>query len=186
MQPIYQIAKNRFNLVMALTINEIRKTNLLILIDEVGKKSAIAKLADTDPAYISQVLSENPKHSRNIGEDFARKLESGCGKPRGWMDQYHPRNVVGNLNATLEGAGGHFEGQINNNLAALIATSSPNTRSILETLAKADIEGRLTDQDLKLLESIIQHLTSPQPSKQTEKPSYGKLLDEAEKNKPIE
>ncbi|WAR46936.1 hypothetical protein [Methylomonas rapida] len=182
MQPIYQIAKTRFNLVMALTINEIRKTNLLILIDEVGKKSTIAKLADTDPAYISQVLSENPKHSRNIGEDFARKLENGCGKPRGWMDQYHPRNAVGNLNATLEGVGGHFQGQINNNLAALIATSSPNTRSILETLAKADQEGYLTDQDLKLLESIIQRLTSPHPLRKREKPSYGKLLDEAQKN----
>ena len=73
---------------MNMTNDEIRKNNLLLLIKEVGKKSVLAKLADTDPAYISQVLSKGSK-KRNIGDDFARKLEVGCNKPRGWMDVRH-------------------------------------------------------------------------------------------------
>ncbi|MBE0436952.1 MAG: helix-turn-helix transcriptional regulator [Methylomicrobium sp.] len=74
---------------MNLTSNEIRKLNLLLLIDEIGKKSDLAKIADTDPAYISQILSQ--KNPRNIGDDLARKLEKGCRKPRGWMDAYHDK-----------------------------------------------------------------------------------------------
>lgn len=86
---IYQFAKQRFTSAMNLTNNEIRKLNLLLLIDEVGKKSDLAKIADTDPAYISQILSK--KNPRNIGDDLARKLEKGCRKPRGWMDTYHDK-----------------------------------------------------------------------------------------------
>ncbi len=165
MQPIYQFAKNRFNLVMALTINEIRKTNLLILIDEVGKKSAIAKLADTDPAYISQVLSENPKHSRNIGEDFARKLESGCGKPRGWMDQYHPRNVVGHINATLDGAGGAFQGQVDTQAKPPIIDEDawkqlpPKNRALIEDLLIGSTSGKLKEDHVKVIQNMLDALS---------------------------
>lgn len=69
------------------TIVEIRKENLQLLIKAVGKKSELAHLAQTDPAYISQVLSE--KTNRNIGDSLARKLETACKKPRGWLDKTH-------------------------------------------------------------------------------------------------
>jgi phage repressor protein C with HTH and peptisase S24 domain len=87
---IYQNAKFVFNLRMTLTINEIRKLNLQILIAEIGgKKSKLATMADTDPAYISQILSTKGKKPRNMGDDLARKLEIACKKPRGWMDTFH-------------------------------------------------------------------------------------------------
>lgn len=87
---IYQNAKFVFNSRMALTNNEIRKLNLLILIAEIGgKKSELAAMAETDPAYISQILSTTAKKPRNIGDELARKLETACNKPRGWMDTFH-------------------------------------------------------------------------------------------------
>lgn len=133
---------------MNLTNNEIRKQNLLILIKEVGKKSDLAKLADTDPAYISQVLSEKTK--RNIGDDFARKLEKGCKKPRGWMDVYHsieenklPKDI---------------------NLSALMSSASPRTHTTLEAIEKAWQEGKLTEEDLKLLDTIARRLAHDKSS----------------------
>lgn len=93
---------------MNMTNDEIRKANLAILIGEVGKKSDLAKMADTDPAYISQVLST--KKPRNIGDDFARKLEAACGKPRGWMDAPHNQDQSAiKIDANAELVGGFEE-----------------------------------------------------------------------------
>jgi hypothetical protein len=91
--PIYLNAKCVSNYEMEKTIDKIRKENLLTLIAETGKKSKLADLADTNAAYISQLLSKNPKKIRNIGDDLARKLESACGKTRGWMDTDHDKFI---------------------------------------------------------------------------------------------
>lgn len=159
---IYQFAKQRFTSAMNLTNNEIRKLNLLLLIDEVGKKSDLAKIADTDPAYISQILSK--KNPRNIGDDLARKLEKGCRKPRGWMDTYHdktptkqtalqqPTDSNAAPTTTLEDNGQWTE------LAHLMATATPRTHAILETIAQAWRDGALTEDDLKLLDTIARRL----------------------------
>jgi len=85
---IYHFANYCLNDIMTNTINDIRRINLIRLIDETGlKKGKFAEKVDTAPAYISQIISE--KTDRNMGDDLARKIEISLGKPRGWMDVLH-------------------------------------------------------------------------------------------------
>lgn len=76
------------------TIAEIRLDNLEVLIAEFGTQDRVAELAETSPVYISQLRnkakdSKTGKH-RQIGDPMARKLEAGCGKELGWMDNPQP------------------------------------------------------------------------------------------------
>jgi len=86
------------------TIEEIRLTNLRLLIEEcesviVGKKTyragtatALAIKCKTSSSYLSQILIrfKNPSGSvREVGTELARKLEKGSNKPLGWMDVKH-------------------------------------------------------------------------------------------------
>lgn len=47
-------------------------------------KAEFARKVGTDPAYISQILSE--KTSAEIGGTLARKIEKAYALTRGWMD----------------------------------------------------------------------------------------------------
>jgi phage repressor protein C with HTH and peptisase S24 domain len=84
--PVYQFAKLRFNVSMK-TISEIRRDNLLLLKEEFRTYRKISDLSGTDPAYLSQII--NKHDDRGMGDELARKLEVGCGKGHGWMDQDH-------------------------------------------------------------------------------------------------
>lgn len=73
-------------------VEEIRLLNLQKLVAEMKTSAAVAKAASTAPSYISQILTRAPSRTgkpRDVGSDLARKLESGCGKPVGWMDSLH-------------------------------------------------------------------------------------------------
>lgn len=76
------------------TIAEIRRDNLLRLIDELGTADALAAKVNTSAVYLSQLRNQSPdsktKKPRQIGDPLARKLETCCGKERGWMDHTHP------------------------------------------------------------------------------------------------
>lgn len=75
------------------TISEIRLENLRLLIDEFGTQDAVAERAATSPVYLSQLLNAavdvKTGRVRQIGDPLARKLEAGCGKEVGWMDNIH-------------------------------------------------------------------------------------------------
>lgn len=77
------------------TIAEIRLDNLLLLIEELGSAEALASKVNSSAVYISQLKNRAPdsktKKPRQIGDPLARKMESSCGKERGWMDHEHPR-----------------------------------------------------------------------------------------------
>lgn len=90
---------------MGITIDEIRRANLLVLIDESGgKRAALAEKINTNPAYISQLLTPNAEKRRSIGDDLSRRLEESYKKPRGWMDKDHtPTHPAPTSNATLAG-----------------------------------------------------------------------------------
>lgn len=96
---IYQIAKLAFNTGMK-TIHEIRRSNLITLKHEFGTYAAIASLGNTDPSYLSQIVSLN--NPRNMGDDLARNIEIGCKKPYGWMDQDHSFYAIKNSNGIYE------------------------------------------------------------------------------------
>ncbi|GAB3255087.1 hypothetical protein GCM10027296_23820 [Chitinimonas naiadis] len=71
---------------------QIRRHNLRQLISEAGGQAALARRAETAPAYISQIIS--PKTNKEIGDSLARRLEQAFGKHRGWMDTPHFSEVV--------------------------------------------------------------------------------------------
>lgn len=76
------------------TTAEIRRQNLIALIEEFGTQDAVAALATTSQVYLSQLRTSAPDSKtgrpREIGARLARKLEQGCGKETGWMDVPHP------------------------------------------------------------------------------------------------
>lgn len=75
------------------TVDEIRLENLLLLIDEKGTQEAVAEAGGTSSVYLSQIKNRTPDKKtgklRQMGDDMARKLEEGCKKERGWMDNVH-------------------------------------------------------------------------------------------------
>lgn len=75
------------------TTAEIRRQNLIALIEEFGTQDAVAALATTSQVYLSQLRTSAPDSKtgrpREIGARLARKLEQGCGKETGWMDVPH-------------------------------------------------------------------------------------------------
>jgi len=74
-------------------ISDIRHENLERLIEEFGTQDEVANLGTTSPVYISQIrnkaLDSKTGRPREMGNIVARKLETGCKKPVGWMDVQH-------------------------------------------------------------------------------------------------
>jgi len=66
---------------------EIRLINLRRLLKEAKTAAALASAANTNPSYISQILSDKSKSS--IGNKLARRLETAGEKPKGWLDTLH-------------------------------------------------------------------------------------------------
>jgi hypothetical protein len=75
------------------TIAEIRLDNLRRLVREKGSQDKVAEAAGTSAVYLSQLINQTAdsrtKKPREIGNEMARKLEEGCEKERGWMDNQH-------------------------------------------------------------------------------------------------
>ena len=75
------------------TIAEIRLHNLELLIQEFGTQDKVAEAGETSSVYLSQIKNQTPDNKtgklRQMGDDMARKLEIGCKKERGWMDNLH-------------------------------------------------------------------------------------------------
>lgn len=74
------------------TIAEIRLANLERLIKEMGTQDRVAEFGSTSSVYLSQIRNSAPDSKtgklRVMGDEMARKLEIGCNKPRGWMDNF--------------------------------------------------------------------------------------------------
>jgi len=70
----------------------VRLLNLELLIAEAGSAAKLARMVGTNSSYLSQVRNQMPTKKgtpRGVGDDLAVKLESGMGKPVGWMDESH-------------------------------------------------------------------------------------------------
>lgn len=78
---------------MHLDIREIRQKNLMALVAEAGGQKALATRCGLSAAYICQILSE--RVNRHVGHNAARRLETGMGKPYGWMDVLHTFSPYG-------------------------------------------------------------------------------------------
>lgn len=73
------------------TNSEIRRENLLALIQEAGGESALAKRYECTPSFIKQMARSYTDSvsgsEKGIGDVTARKLETCMGKERGWLDR---------------------------------------------------------------------------------------------------
>jgi hypothetical protein len=74
-------------------VRKTRRNNLAALLATRGARKALAEAVDSDPAYLSQLLS--PRIKADMGHDLARRIERALGKPPGWMDQPHRRRAAG-------------------------------------------------------------------------------------------
>jgi hypothetical protein len=77
----------------------IRRANLNLLLQEVGegrgdaaKLSRFTKVSAPTISQLRRVTHYSNGVERTMGDDIARKLEKGMGKPVGWMD--HPHEVT--------------------------------------------------------------------------------------------
>lgn len=73
-------------------IDEIRLENLRLLVEDFGSTNELAHLCKVSSEYLDQLLSGVKLKSgkpRKMGDPVARKLETGCGKKDGWMDEPH-------------------------------------------------------------------------------------------------
>lgn len=75
------------------TIDEIRRDNIQVLIDECGGNKALSDLLGKSEAQVSQLLngSRDSKTGkpRGMNNTTARAIEEKCGKERGWLDNDH-------------------------------------------------------------------------------------------------
>lgn len=78
-------------------IRATRKTNFDALIKEAGSIASLARRAGASEKYLRHIFNgfQGPKDKtpRQVGDDLARKLEEGTGKPHGWMDQPHDNEL---------------------------------------------------------------------------------------------
>ena len=79
------------------TVSEIRLDNLELLIVELGTQEKVADAGGTSSVYLSQIKNRTPDKKtgkpRQMGDDMARKLEEGCKKERGWMDNIQEKPI---------------------------------------------------------------------------------------------
>lgn len=110
---------------LAMDISEIRKANLLELIETKanGSQKEFAEKAGTSPAYLSQIL--NNTLGRNgkpatVGNALARKIETQFKLDHGWMDTYQvhdtfKKNVAMNLHDAELLASQYFDNNVDLN-----------------------------------------------------------------------
>ncbi len=65
-------------------LSTLRRNKLAWIIRQEGSQSAVARKLDTDPSYLSQIMSK--KGRRNVGEALARRIEERFNMEPGWMD----------------------------------------------------------------------------------------------------
>lgn len=68
----------------------IRRANLGLLLAEFGGPTQLQALTGVTDTYLSAISNGR----RELGDKAAAKLETGCGKPAGWMDEEHGPQVA--------------------------------------------------------------------------------------------
>ena len=76
-------------------INEIRRQNMLLLIDRFKTQARFAEKIEKPASYISQIKKgkDNKGKEINMGSDFARDIEEKLGLEFGWLDNHHTVQV---------------------------------------------------------------------------------------------
>lgn len=139
-------------------MHEIRKQNLrAIMVSRFeGKQALLAAALDRPANYISRCLSTSsvPNNRKNIGEDFAREIESTLGLERYQLD-------LPSLGADASGPAGPLSQAARSTTATMDALSrvkgkaTPRSLSVIRRIEKAAQQGSLKEADLVVLEGIV-------------------------------
>jgi len=74
-------------------IDDIRRDNIALLVQEYGSLVALANRLERDSSQVSQWLNGSKNSGtgkkRGMRSDSARYIEEKCGKPTGWLDVAH-------------------------------------------------------------------------------------------------
>lgn len=133
-------------------IREIRRRNLGKLMEREfgnvrGAQSRMAERLGQQQSFISRCLAApDSSGAKTIGEDLARSIEKEFRLPRYALDK-EPFVTAPPPPAAIDST-----------VTAADFTGSPRSRAILHSLTTAAAEGRLSDQDLELLDAIAQRL----------------------------
>lgn len=122
--------KFRFNGLV--DIKQIRRRNLLSLIGE-GTRAAFASRVGTDPAYISQILSQKTK--ADVGDKLARAIEDAYRLPFGWMDHDHSQAETVSPHNEMAEAWAYLLPQERAALEAEIKQRAAHNRAVGEMIA---------------------------------------------------
>lgn len=81
-----------------MSIRDTRLANLKLLVAESGSVANLGRASGVNATYLRQVLrGDMGKHrrtARQLGDAAVERLEDGCFKPRGWMDETHAAAVT--------------------------------------------------------------------------------------------
>lgn len=150
-----------------MNIKEMRRLDLIDLRKDLGWHGSLKKIEDRtgiDAGYIGRCcLEEGKKEKRNIGDKTVESLDNAF---PGWrkreLEQLGKQTGSGTLITIaqkVEEAPAPFNQP---NISGLMSVASPNTYKALEKLQNAYQAGKLTQEDLDLLDAIARRLTNDQ------------------------
>lgn len=87
-------------------ITSLRRQKLSQIIQQEGSQAAVAHKLDTDPSYLSQIMSK--KGRRNVGEALARRIEERFNKQPGWMDNPEEQSPFSRIKQEIDDALAEF------------------------------------------------------------------------------
>lgn len=97
-------------------IAEIRKENMLSLLDNYRTQAEFADLVGTEPAYISQLKKGIKKTGERVtmGDTLARSIETALNLPYGWMDRQNGATIHNQFNNNGYVGGSVSQSVVNN------------------------------------------------------------------------
>lgn len=124
-------------------IKEIRRINLIKLIDQYGQ-TELARLLGRTTTLLNSYKSENVK--KNIGETFAEHIEKTLKLPENWMDKEHSSNQY-YINE---------ESQIFDTTSSLLQQRYNNSPKDIQTLITTLLDASETKSlDRRITESLL-------------------------------
>lgn len=154
-------------------IYELRKRNLQEVIFEKykGNKAEFSRKADVHPNHTNLVLTDNPLHRRNIGEELARRIESTIGLPPMWLDGDRTGNhaaavtigshaIADNLSTVIKDSPVLSVTATSLWLAGLAAESTAMENIFMASVAGSELAPDLVSGDVVLVDGAVKAFVS--------------------------
>lgn len=131
-------------------IIDIRRNNMIMLLNHFKTQSDFAGVIDTSPAYISQIKKGTKKTGERVamGDELARSIENKLGLEHGWMDQIQ-KNIPYQIVANNNNVGGDL--WIGHNLTKTENKTNVTATTGIDFFVDADSTKIITSQPIEYL-----------------------------------